>query len=96
MEYPRSYKQVKTHSGESFWTNITQKKIGFCYDFLPNIMSLNTYSSFTIFAYTFCNRDVGKTIYDGFIVVLTHIPHFRHVVQKDTWIIITILSQQIK
>ena len=27
---------------------------------------------------------------------LTHIPHFRHVVQKDTWIIITILSQQIK
>ena len=26
----------------------------------------------------------------------THIPHFPHVVQKDTWIIITILSQQIK
>ena len=28
--------------------------------------------------------------------VKTDIPHFRHVVQKDTWIIITILSQQIK
>ena len=27
---------------------------------------------------------------------LTHIRNFRHVVQKDTWIIITILSQQIK
>jgi preprotein translocase subunit Sec63 len=26
----------------------------------------------------------------------THILHFRHVVQKNTWIIITILSQQIK
>ena len=28
--------------------------------------------------------------------VIAHIPHFPHVVQKDTWIIITILSQQIK
>ena len=26
----------------------------------------------------------------------SHIPHFRHVVQKDTRIIITILSQQIE
>ena len=26
----------------------------------------------------------------------THIRNFPHVVQKDTWIIITILSQQIK
>ena len=28
--------------------------------------------------------------------LLTHISYFRHVVQKDTWIIMTILSQQIK
>ena len=28
--------------------------------------------------------------------LLTYIPHFPHVVQKDTWIIITILNQQIK